>query len=785
MKKILSLAGCFFLLTTAVHAQNNVGIGTTTPDASSLLEMQSTTQGVLVPRMNAVQRLAITTPANGLLVYDTDSLCFFFYDAVAVNWRNLCAGGSGNGPTGPTGLAGPTGPAGASGATGPTGIHCWDLNGNNINDPAEDVNGDGNWDALDCQGATGVAGANGATGAAGPSGPSGDPGPTGAIGATGVTGAAGPTGAAGVAGPTGPTGATGPTGFGIGPTGPTGPAGSTGAAGATGPTGSAGANGATGATGANGANGATGPTGAAGAAGATGPTGANGAAGATGPTGLTGGTGPAGAPGATGPTGPTWTINSVTYNTNGTISINTSIPSTITSGNSAWLTTGNTGTVVGTNFIGTTDANAWCIKTNGSTATNERMRFMTTPQAVFNATTVQAGDLFSVYGGGYPGATNTVANQTDFPINGYSSGANAGAYGENTGTGQGLLGINTSTGVGVWGDNGNAAGIGVVGRNTTTGTGVVGTSTSGYGVNGLANGALVTGVRGFNQNVTGTGIIALGTNITAGTVLAGGSGLAANGTANGIYAIGTNLSSGVGVMGGGTNVTTINTTGQGEGVAGNGNFFGTSGFCTDPAVNNNRWGGYFDYLSSVGGWEYVAGRTANTDYSHYGGGAKLTGVRDNNGQMHGLACVEAAEILFQDYGSGQLVNGRVHIDIDPLFAQFVMIDEQHPMRVFVQLEGDCKGVYITNKTATGFDVIELDGGTSNVTFTWTITANRANAYDASGNMSSNYADWRMPVMPDRLKPVKMQSAPATAPQSSGVTAPAKPAAGNSGTLPQH
>lgn len=45
-------------------AQNNVGIGTNTPDASSVLELQSTTQGVLVPRMTTAQRTAIAAPAN-------------------------------------------------------------------------------------------------------------------------------------------------------------------------------------------------------------------------------------------------------------------------------------------------------------------------------------------------------------------------------------------------------------------------------------------------------------------------------------------------------------------------------------------------------------------------------------------------------------------------------------------------------------------------------------------------------------------------------------------------
>src|SRR5882762_6718113 len=67
----------FLLIAEFSHAQNNVGIGTTTPNASSILEMQSTSQGVLVPRMTTAQRTAIAVPANGLLVYDTNFDCFF------------------------------------------------------------------------------------------------------------------------------------------------------------------------------------------------------------------------------------------------------------------------------------------------------------------------------------------------------------------------------------------------------------------------------------------------------------------------------------------------------------------------------------------------------------------------------------------------------------------------------------------------------------------------------------------------------------------------------------
>lgn len=94
MKVLFTPAKVVFTLTlifvlSFAHAQNNAGFGTTTPNAASIVDMTSTTQGVLVPRMTAVQRLAIVTNATteGLLVYDLDSLCFFYYKAGV--WTSL------------------------------------------------------------------------------------------------------------------------------------------------------------------------------------------------------------------------------------------------------------------------------------------------------------------------------------------------------------------------------------------------------------------------------------------------------------------------------------------------------------------------------------------------------------------------------------------------------------------------------------------------------------------------------------------------------------------------
>ena len=68
------------LTTPFVNAQS-VGIGSTafTPDASSVLEIQSTDKGMLIPRMSNAERIAIATPATGLFVYQTDGADGFYY----------------------------------------------------------------------------------------------------------------------------------------------------------------------------------------------------------------------------------------------------------------------------------------------------------------------------------------------------------------------------------------------------------------------------------------------------------------------------------------------------------------------------------------------------------------------------------------------------------------------------------------------------------------------------------------------------------------------------------
>ncbi len=506
-------------LTLYVQAQDNVGIGTVAPNASAILEMLSTNKGVLVPRMNTAGMTAIVNPANSLLVYNTDSMCYFFYRVPSLTWVSLCTASGGGGSVGATGNNGATGTNGATGSTG-------------------------------------------------------------------------------VSGATGSTGATG-------------------------------------------------------------------------------------------------------------VDLNTH-----------WTITGNAGTSAGTNFIGTLDAQDFLTKTNGAAPANERMRVLSAGNIIVNNTTLglNTSDVFSVYSDGTTNGTSpNTSSLGSSAINGYSSGTGTGVVGVNTGTSVGVYGLNTAVKIGVEGDVYNlvpqsiSAGtsMGVFGYNNSVpgssayAVGVLGSSASTTGptdgVYGKANSFDGFGVDGFNSNATGSGVVGIGNGLP-GNYLSAGSGGAFTGVDWGVYAINTSI--------------------------------GTSG-----ALFTNNGGNIcrFNYYNGI-------------QYKINGTGTVSTTVKDNNGNNVVLHCPESPEIYFTDYGEGQLINGKAHINLDPTFAKNVAINTKHPLRIFTELEGDCNGVYIANKTTSGFDVIELKAGTSSIHFQWNAVCNAADQEVAPGKISRN-ADARFEPAP--------------------------------------
>ena len=90
MKTLKTLIAAL-LISASAFAQN-VGINSdgTAPDASAMLDVKSTTKGFLAPRMTAAQRGEITSPAAGLLVYQTDATAgYYYYNGSA--WTQLGA----------------------------------------------------------------------------------------------------------------------------------------------------------------------------------------------------------------------------------------------------------------------------------------------------------------------------------------------------------------------------------------------------------------------------------------------------------------------------------------------------------------------------------------------------------------------------------------------------------------------------------------------------------------------------------------------------------------------
>jgi hypothetical protein len=105
-------------------------------------------------------------------------------------------------------------------------------------------------------------------------------------------------------------------------------------------------------------------------------------------------------------------------------------------------------------------------------------------------------------------------------------------------------------------------------------------------------------------------------------------------------------------------------------------------------------------------------------------GAVSGAVSVNGGaQKVALYSMQSAENWFEDAGSGQLSNGSVRIPLDPMFAQTVNAGVEY--HVFLTPNGDSKGLYVSQKTATSFEVHEQSGGTSNIAFDYRIMAKRA------------------------------------------------------------
>lgn len=79
-----------------ITSTGNIGIGTETPDASAVLDVSSTSRGFLPPRMTKVQRDAIATPAEGLMISCTDCTVEGLHQYINGSWQAMVTSSTGN-----------------------------------------------------------------------------------------------------------------------------------------------------------------------------------------------------------------------------------------------------------------------------------------------------------------------------------------------------------------------------------------------------------------------------------------------------------------------------------------------------------------------------------------------------------------------------------------------------------------------------------------------------------------------------------------------------------------
>jgi hypothetical protein len=366
-----------------------------------------------------------------------------------------------------------------------------------------------------------------------------------------------------------------------------------------------------------------------------------------------------------------------------------------------WSLTGNTGTTPGTQYLGTADNQNLQIRTNATL----RMTVENDGQVIVGTGTPQTNTLTTI---------NAGATQVGLFVNSSNS----------TRTIRALNATNTQFVI----DGGNL--------DPNGGRGVIGISAV-----PVANvGSTVMGVLGVAGRTTFTEL----PGESIGTSGQGTTGIFARGVGKGL---GVNYTAGYFEYDQDDNLTTSN--GPFARIAGKDVDYFT-GITT--ARRDVTYGGYFDANTSTTDFVFVGARNNGTSYKVLGGGSVSTMVKDDEGNNRILHATETPEILFEDFGTGKLVNGEAYISIDKLLSKHIYVDEKHPMKVFIQLEGDCHGVFVTEKTINGFRVKELENGKSNVSFSWNLVANRADVFDKNGKVESKHVDVRFPIGPNKLNP---------------------------------
>lgn len=224
----------------------------------------------------------------------------------------------------------------------------------------------------------------------------------------------------------------------------------------------------------------------------------------------------------------------------------------------------------------------------------------------------------------------------------------------------------------------------------------------------LASANTFTGAQTFNNSVMITSAAADALTVTG----ASSDGVYSSGAYAGLFGQGTG-STGTGVIG--------------QGYSG-GHFVGSAGdgVSGGSSQGNGVYGGgvtgVYGSGTSIGvnGIGPSYGVLAQGNLGATGTKSAVVALADD--RVVSLYAMESPENWFEDFGSGELKDGVVTIKLDATFADTVSPEVGY--HVFVTPNGDCEGLYVAQKTATGFEVRELHAGKSSVAFDYRIVAKR-------------------------------------------------------------
>jgi len=143
---------------------------------------------------------------------------------------------------------------------------------------------------------------------------------------------------------------------------------------------------------------------------------------------------------------------------------------------------------------------------------------------------------------------------------------------------------------------------------------------------------------------------------------------------------------------------------------------------TAPTIfieNDDKTGNGFPFQVYNAGTGAQCTIDESANFSCDGNYAATNSVQDRKVTTYG---VQSAENWIEDFGTAQLAAGSVHVALDPTFAATVNTGIEY--HVFLTPQGESEQIYVTNKSADGFDVREAHRGRSNIAIDYRIVAKR-------------------------------------------------------------